>query len=89
MRAVLGPLAMGALERIQSMLGLDYGGIDFGLNARGEVLLFETNATMVVNPPGPDERWSYRWPACMRIQAAVQEMLLKRANSYLDRAHPP
>ena len=88
MPGVLGPLAMSALERIRSTLALDYAGIDFGLNANGEILLFEANATMVVNPPGPDERWRYRWPACMKIQTAFQEMLLKRANSHLARSHP-
>jgi len=80
MPAVLGPLAMNALQRIQSTLGLDYAGIDFGLNAKGEVLLFEANATMVVNPPDPDERWSYRLPAYQRIHAAVQKMLIERAS---------
>jgi hypothetical protein len=80
MPAVLGPLAMNALQRIQSTLGLDYAGIDFGLNAKGEVLLFEANATMVVNPPDPDVRWSYRLPAYQRIHAAVQKMLIERAS---------
>jgi aromatic-L-amino-acid/L-tryptophan decarboxylase len=81
MPGVLGPLAMHALERIQSVLGLDYGGIDFGLSAKGEVLLFEANATMVVNPPEPDARWSYRQPAYERISAAIQKMLTDRAAS--------
>ncbi|MGA9640635.1 MAG: hypothetical protein WBQ72_04515 [Terriglobales bacterium] len=81
MPLALGPLAMHALERIQSTLGLDYGGIDFGLNAKGEVLLFEANATMVVNPPEPDERWNYRLPAVRRIHTAVQKMFMARANS--------
>jgi hypothetical protein len=58
---------------------LDYGGIDFGLTRQGEVLLFEANATMVVNPPDPDERWAYRQAAVDRIYAAVQRMLLDRA----------
>ena len=35
MPAVLGPRAMTALEQIQSALGLDYAGIDFGLSAAG------------------------------------------------------
>jgi len=79
MASVVGPVAMGALRQIQATLGLDYGGIDFGLNARGEVLLFEANATMTVNRPGPDERWSYRLPAYERIHAAVQKMLIEKA----------
>ncbi|HLW87094.1 MAG TPA: pyridoxal-dependent decarboxylase [Terriglobales bacterium] len=80
MAAAIGPLAMDALRRIQSTLGLDYAGIDFGLSARGEVLLFEANATMVVNRPDPDERWNYRLPAYQRIHTAVQNMLVQRAS---------
>jgi len=79
MSGVLGPLAMSALERIQSVLGLDYGGIDFGLNAKREILVFEANATMAVLPPEPDARWNYRLPAYQRIHAGVQKMLLDRA----------
>jgi hypothetical protein len=79
MPGVLGPRAMAALEEIQSRLGLDYGGIDFGLSAGGEILLFEANATMVVNPPEPDEKWAYRRPAVERIYAAVRRMLMARA----------
>lgn len=80
MCGVLGPMAMNALERIQSVLGLDYAGIDFGLNAKGEVVVFEANATMVVNPPDASARWNYRRPACRRIFEAVRKMLLDRAS---------
>jgi aromatic-L-amino-acid/L-tryptophan decarboxylase len=72
---VLGPRAMEALAHIQATLGLDYAGIDFGLSDAGELLLFEANATMVINPPEPDERWAYRGPAVERIFAAVRRML--------------
>ena len=82
---VLGPVAMNALQQIESILGLDYGGIDFGLNAKGELLVFEANATMVVNPPEPDERWNYRRPAFKRIQAAIQKMLMERASPVFQR----
>jgi glutathione synthase/RimK-type ligase-like ATP-grasp enzyme len=75
MPEVLGPRAMQALALIQSTLGLDYAGIDFGLSATGDLLLFEANATMVVNPPEPGERWAYRRPAVERILAAVRRML--------------
>ncbi len=81
MPGVLGPLAMKALRQIQSTLALDYAGIDFGLNAKGEVLLFEANATMVVNPPEPDERWRYRRPAYEQIRRAVQQMLIERSGA--------
>jgi hypothetical protein len=75
MPGVLGPRVMDALARIQATLGLDYGGIDFGLDSSGDLLLFEANATMVINPPEPDERWAYRRPAVERIFAAVRRML--------------
>ena len=79
MPGVLGRRAMDALKQIQQTLGLNYAGIDFGLGPAGDVLLFETNATMVVNPPEPDERWAYRRPAVERIFAAVRRMLLREA----------
>jgi aromatic-L-amino-acid decarboxylase len=80
MPGVLGKRAMDALREIQKTLGLDYGGIDFGLNEKGEVLLFEANATMAVIPPDADSRWDYRRPAAERINAAVLKMLMDRAN---------
>jgi len=79
MPKVLGSRAMAALAEIQSRLGLDYAGIDFGLSADRQILLFEANATMVVNPPEPDEKWAYRRPAVERIHAAMRRMLMGRA----------
>jgi glutathione synthase/RimK-type ligase-like ATP-grasp enzyme len=81
MPAVLGPKAMAALRRVQAELGLDYGGIDFGINARGEVLLFEANATMVAAPPPSGEPWNYRRTALWRVRAAARQMLLARASA--------
>ena len=78
MSTALGP-AVTALARIRDALNLDYGGIDFGLNEAGEVLLFEANATMVVNPPDADDRWTYRRPAVKRILDAVHAMMVARA----------
>jgi len=37
MEGMLGTKAMKSLQAIQETLKLDYGGIDFGLNARGEM----------------------------------------------------
>lgn len=79
MEGVLGPRAMAALSAIQSALGLDYAGIDFALNAAGDLLLFETNATMSVYPPDADEKWAYRRPAVESIYAAARSMLLERS----------
>ena len=59
MTSVIGLRGMAALERINSTLGLDYGGIDFAVNAAGDILFFEANATMVVLPPSHDQKWAY------------------------------
>lgn len=80
MPAVLGPRVIAALQHVQAALGLDYAGIDFGLSPAGDLLLFEANATMVVNLPEPDPRWDYRRPAVARIFTAIRYMLLGRAN---------
>ncbi len=81
MPGVLGAYAMAALERLSAAIGLDYGGIDFGLNQRGEILLFEANATMVVEQPDGDPCWDYRRAAVERIHAAVRDLLLTNAGA--------
>jgi hypothetical protein len=79
MPGMLGPRAMAGLHAIAGALGLDYAGVDFGLGPDGEVLLFEANATMVVNPPDPDPRWDYRRAPVDRILAATRALLLGHA----------
>ena len=79
MAGVLGSRAMAALAEIQNMLGLDYAGIDFGLNTAGDVLLFEANATMTVLPPEGDRRWDYRRDAVQRVEDAVRKMIVDKA----------
>jgi tetratricopeptide (TPR) repeat protein len=79
MPAILGAKAMTALESISKELALDYGGIDFGLDRGGNVLLFEANATMMVPPPDANPVFAYRRPATERIFEAVETMLMNRA----------
>ena len=79
MPAALGDKAVSALERIRDALGLDYAGVDFALGPDGDVLLFEANATMVIAPPGQDERWAYRRAAVERILEAVVAMIKQTA----------
>jgi glutathione synthase/RimK-type ligase-like ATP-grasp enzyme len=80
MGAVLGDGAMAALRAICGRLSLDYGGVDFALNADGEVLLFEANATMVIAaPPDDDPRWAYRRGAIATAISAVVTMIKERA----------
>jgi len=76
---VVGPHGIKALERIGAVLGLDYAGIDFATNGRGEILFFEANATMVVTAALSDPKWDYRRPAVERVLAAVRAMLMDRA----------
>ena len=79
MPRVLGARAMAALAAIARALALDYAGVDFALARDGRVVLFEANATMVVNPPEPDPRWDYRRAAVARVLDAVRAMLTTRA----------
>ena len=81
MPGVLGAKAMAALERLLAAMRLDYGGIDFALNQSGEILLFEANATMVVEQPDRDPCWDYRRAAVERIHAAVRDLLLTAAGA--------
>jgi glutathione synthase/RimK-type ligase-like ATP-grasp enzyme len=79
MPGTLGSRAMRALREIQTALGLDYAGIDFGLSGDGDVLLFEANATMVIARPGDDARWAYRRNAIDRVLEAATAMLMQTA----------
>ncbi len=81
MPTALGRKAMTALERIRDRLGLDYAGVDFGLGPDGELLLFEANATMVIAPPAPDERWAYRRDAIDRIRDATVAMIMRKSKA--------
>ncbi len=79
MNRVLGRKAMAALAQICDRLGLDYAGIDFALGAEGEVLFFEANATMAINPPPPGAIWDYRRAPTARILAACRDLLRDRS----------
>jgi hypothetical protein len=69
------------LSQIQTTLGLHYAGIDFGLAPDGSLLLFEANAPMVLNPPGPDPMWDYRRPAADAALGAARQMLAQLVTS--------
>jgi glutathione synthase/RimK-type ligase-like ATP-grasp enzyme len=88
MPLALGDKATGALKEIRDALGLDYAGVDFGLSADGDLLLFEANATMVIAAPDPDERWAYRRAAITRVIDAVVAMIRERAAGASQAASP-
>ena len=75
----IGERGMAALHAIGAALDLDYAGIDFGIGPAGELLLFEANATMVIAPPDPDERWEYRRAAIGKILDAVVAMIMQKS----------
>ncbi len=79
MAAVVGRRGVRALEEIVATMGLDYAGVDFGLDAAGTILVFEANATMAVALPDAGEMWGYRRRAADRVIAAVRAMLVERA----------
>ncbi len=83
MRSALGDPAMLALERVRETVGLDYAGVDFALDAGGNVVVFEANATMIVASPGEDRRWSYRRAPVDRAIEAFRSMLRTAARSRL------
>jgi tetratricopeptide (TPR) repeat protein len=80
MRGVLGNDVIRRLERIFTVLDLDYAGIDFGLDRAGNVVVFEANALMAVPEPEAGAFWDYRRIHVRRIHAAVQRMLVDRAS---------
>lgn len=86
MATAIGARAVAALERIAAILDLDYGGIDFAVDARGNILFFEANATMIMVPLSTDEKWAYRRRAFDAVFAAMRAMLMERAAGGRGRA---
>jgi tetratricopeptide (TPR) repeat protein len=75
--AVFGPAQMQALRAIRERVGLDYFGIDCGLDASGNVVVFEVNASMLVH--ARNEGFLYKDPAVRRIKLAYDAMLRRLA----------
>jgi len=84
MGGALGPRTLAALTQIAAALGLDYAGIDFGIDPCGSLLLFEANATMAILTPAADPIWDYRRAPIARALAAATEMVRKRARTDPD-----
>jgi tetratricopeptide (TPR) repeat protein len=75
--AVFGPAQIQALHAIRKRVGLDYCGIDCGLDSNGNVVVFEVNASMLVH--ARNEGFLYKTPAVERIKLAYDAMLRKLA----------
>ncbi len=68
-----------ALRTIRERIGLEYFGIDCGLDAIGNLVVFEVNASMLVHDD--NREFPYKDPAVRRIKAAFDAMLAKLAIS--------
>ncbi len=64
-----------ALRDIQSIFGLDFFGVDFGITSTGKLLLFEANASMNVFPFSPLPEFAYV-EACLAPMQREFERLL-------------
>jgi tetratricopeptide (TPR) repeat protein len=67
------------LRAIQQRIGLEYFGIDCGLDCSGNLVVFEVNASMLVHERNDD--FPYKAPFVIRIKTAFDAMLRKFAAS--------
>jgi tetratricopeptide (TPR) repeat protein len=67
------------LRAIQQRIGLEYFGIDCGLDRSGHLVAFEVNASMLVHERNDD--FPYKAPFVIRIKTAFDAMLRKFASS--------
>jgi hypothetical protein len=74
---VFEPRHFAALHAIRQAIGLDYFGIDCALDAEGNVVVFEVNATMLVH--WENGSFPYKTPAIERIKKAFDAMLRSKA----------
>jgi tetratricopeptide (TPR) repeat protein len=65
------------LREIRQRIGLEYFGIDCGLDRSGNLVVFEVNASMLVHDQNQD--FPYKTPFVHRIKSAFDEMLRKFA----------
>jgi tetratricopeptide (TPR) repeat protein len=74
---VFNPSHYRALREIQARIGLEYFGVDCGLDGSGNLVVFEANASMLVHDR--NEQFPYKAPFVLRIKTAFDEMLRKLA----------
>jgi len=85
--AVFSAANYEALREIRTRVGLDYFGIDCGLDSQGNLVVFEVNASMLVHADNAE--FPYKDPAVHAIKAAFVEMLRQRAGAAPAIASPP
>ncbi len=71
------PQNLQTLDAILQAVGLEYFGIDCGLDQQGNLVVFEVNATMFVH--GYNDAFPYKIPYVEAIKKAFNDMLQNRA----------
>ncbi|PLZ04363.1 hypothetical protein CY652_01450 [Burkholderia sp. WAC0059] len=84
--SVFGESQREALRAIRDTIGLDYFGIDCGLDREGAIVVFEVNASMLAH--GNNSRFPYKTEAVERIRQAFHA-LLERTALGARAANPP
>jgi tetratricopeptide (TPR) repeat protein len=79
---VFNPGHYQALRAIQKRIGLEYFGIDCGLDREGNLVVFEVNASMLVHERNED--FPYKAPFVLRIKQAFDAMLREFAGIPAD-----
>ena len=77
---VFGAPQLAALRAVVAATGLDYSGIDCALDANGYVVVFETNAVMLVHDEN-EALFAYKNLYIGRIKQAFNAMLARLAQS--------
>jgi glutathione synthase/RimK-type ligase-like ATP-grasp enzyme len=67
-----------ALRDVAAATGLDYCGIDCALDHNGDIVVFETNAAMLVHDE-KDEIFAYKNPYIAKIKDKFDAMLRRLA----------
>lgn len=75
--AVFAPKHYAAFNAVYKAIGLDYFGIDCGLDRAGNLVVFEVNASMLVHQK--NEAFPYKAPFVEKIKQAFDAMLKKCA----------
>jgi tetratricopeptide (TPR) repeat protein len=84
--AVFNPDHTSALRAIRQAIGLEYLGIDCGLDAEGNLVVFEVNASMLVHQQNDD--FPYKAPFVERIKLAFDAMLRTMAMARACKPEP-
>jgi glutathione synthase/RimK-type ligase-like ATP-grasp enzyme len=79
-RAALGDAVVDALESVAGKLGLEYLGIDFGIDAHRRPVIFEANAAMTIFLPEDNAASHYRRAPVLAIYNAARKMVATKAS---------